>query len=67
MNALNDATLVQMLWLKRLDFTAGKSDPEALFADIRDIVFVSEITISPSPSHIARKLDSARKNRAKEL
>ena len=47
MNALNDATLVQMLWLKRLDFTAGKSDPEALFADTRDIVFVSEITISP--------------------
>ena len=67
MDTLNDATLVQMVWLKRLDFTAGKSDPEALFADISDIVFVSEITISLSSSHIARKLDSTRKNRAQEL
>lgn len=67
MDTLNDATLVQMVWLKRLGFTAGKSDPEALFADIRDIVFVPEITISLSPSRIARKLDSTRKNRAQEL
>lgn len=53
MEALNDATSVQMVWLKKLISTAGKIDPEALFVDdIRSVVFVLERRHHPSPHPI---------------